>query len=196
MRSKYLVDVNRAAEGVTLRRKIEQLIYWELSMGMRPWWFVTFHFRDGKNDGDTVAIDMADFKRKLKRIVYKRRDRGVIGSGAFLFPRMLFVNEVSAYGTGQFHEHLVLEALPTSLNTQSGVESLFKTELPSKVKAMSVWKSVDVQRIICEPKDLKCLAHYLSKQITPDFMSLDTLNTDFTGGMYEEQANYDFMPCE
>jgi len=52
--------------------------------------------------------------------------------------------------------------------------------LPSKVKALSRWKSVDVQRIRQDPKDLKRLASYLGKQVDLDYVEFDEFNIDFS----------------
>ena len=93
---------------------------------------------------------------------------------------MLVMNEVSHLGTGQFHSHLITEAFPERLNSQRMMELLFKRILSSKVKALSRWKSVDVQRIHQDPKDLKRLASYLGKQVDLDYVALDGFNSDFS----------------
>ena len=93
---------------------------------------------------------------------------------------MLVMNEVSHLGTGQFHSHLITEAFPEKLNSQRMMELLFKRILPSKVKALSRWKSIDVQRIHQDPMDLKRLASYLGKQVDLDYVALDGFNSDFS----------------
>ena len=80
---------------------------------------------------------MTYLKNKLKREIYKRRDRRIKGAGLFPYPKMLVMNEVSHLGTGQFHSHLITEAFPESLNSQRMMVILFKRILPSKVKALS-----------------------------------------------------------
>ena len=102
------------------------------------------------------------------------------GKGSFPYPKILVMNEVSRLGTGQFHSHLITEALPEKLNSQMMMELLFKRILPSKVKALSRWKSVDVLRIHQDPKDLKRLASYLGKQVDQDYVALDGFNSDFS----------------
>jgi len=82
-------------------------------------------------------------------------------------------------GTGQFHSHLITEAFPERLNSQRMVELLFKKILPSKVKSLSRWKSVDVQRINQDPRDLWRLASYLGNQVDLDYVALDGFNSDF-----------------
>ena len=57
---------------------------------------------------------------------------------------------------------------------------LFKRILPSKVKALSRWKSIDVQRIYQDPEDLKRLASYLGKQVDFYYVALDGFNSDFS----------------
>ena len=123
---------------------------------------------------------MTDIKNKLKREIYGRRDRRIKGAGLFPYPKMLVMNEVSHLGTGQFHSHLIAEALLGRLNSQRMMELLFKRILPSKVKALSRWKSVDVQRIHQVPEDLKRLASYLVKQVDLDYVALDGFNSDFS----------------
>ena len=59
-------------------------------------------------------------------------------------------------------------------------ELLFKWILPSKFKALSRWKSLDVQRIHQDPKDLRRLASYLAKQVDLDYVALDGFNSDFS----------------
>ncbi len=49
---------------------------------------------------------------------------------------MLFLHENSHHDAVQFHTHLILEKLPTSLNTQYEMETLFRKRLPHKVKAL------------------------------------------------------------
>ena len=44
-------------------------------------------------------------------------------------------------------KHLIAEKLPASLNAQVEMETLFHRRLPHKVKVLSKWKSIDIQRI-------------------------------------------------
>ena len=175
-----LQSIGQTKQARALKGRIKRLIQQELEDGMDPWWFISFHFNDGKTNEDQVISDMGDLKNKIKREIYKRRDRRVKGKGLFPYPKILVMNEVSHLGTGQFHSHLITEAFPGSLNSQRMMELMFKRILPSKVKALSRWKSVDVQRIRQNPKDLKRLASYLGKQVDLDYVALDGFNSDFS----------------
>ncbi len=93
---------------------------------------------------------------------------------------MLFVHETSHQGTGQFHLHLITEKLPTRLNTQYEMEALFHKRLPNKVKSLSKWKSVDVQRINPEEPDYRRISSYLGKQTNLELIALDAFNSDLS----------------
>ena len=175
-----LQSIDQRQQARELKRRIKQLIQRELEDGMDPWWFISFHYNDGKTNEDQVIRDMGDLKNKLKREIYRRRDRRVKGKGSFPYPKMLVMNEVSHLGTGQFHSHLITEAFPERINSQRMMELLFKRILPGKVKALSRWKSIDVQRIHQDPEDLKRLASYLGKQVDLDYVALDGFNSDFS----------------
>ena len=173
-----LESIDQTKQARALKRRIKGLIQNELVNGIDPWWFISFHYNDGKTNEDQVIRDMGDLK--LKREIYRRRDKRIKGAGSFPYPKMLVINEVSHLGTGQFHSHLITEAFPERLNSQRMMELLFKRILPSKVKALSRWKSVDVQRIHQDPKDLKRLASYLGKQVDLDYVALDGFDSDFS----------------
>jgi len=145
---------------------------------MNPYWFISFHSTDNKINENEILKDVADLKNKIRRIAYKNRDRTIRGAGSFPYPKMLFFNERSHLGTGQYHTHMILERMPAILNTQVGMENLFHKELPSKMRSLSKWKSVDIQRISCEEKDLKRLASYLGKQANYKNTPIDPLNSD------------------
>ena len=119
-----------------LKRNIKHLIQDQLH-SISPWWFISFHYRDHHSKEDQLLVDVADLNRKLRRIIYKSRDKTIKGAGAYLYPRMLFFHETSHQGTGLYHTHLIAEKLPTSLNTQVEMETLFHKRLPNKVKALS-----------------------------------------------------------
>lgn len=161
-----------------LRRGIRQLIHQYLQESINPHWLMSFHYSEGKTHEAEVLGDTQDLKRKLHRIIYKSRDKRIKGAGAYPYPKLLFFHEVSHQGTGQYHTHLITEALPLSLNTQVGVEHLFSKTLPSKVKALSKWKSIDIQRIHQHDTDYKRISNYLSKQSTPEHLSLDPFSSD------------------
>ena len=175
-----LQSIDQRQQARELKRRIKQLIQRELEDGMDPWWFISFHYNDGKTNEDQVVRDMRDLRNKLKRVIFRARDRTVKGEGSFPYPKMLVMNEVSHLGTGQFHSHLITEAFPERLNSQRMMELLFKRILPNKVRALSRWKSIDVQRIHQDPKDLKRLASYLGKQVDLDYVALDGFNSDFS----------------
>lgn len=160
---------------------------------MDPWWFISFHYNDGKTNEGQVISDVGDLRNKLKREIYKRRDRGVKGEGSFPYPKMLVMNEVSHLGTGQFHSYLITEALPKTLNNQRMVELLFKRILPSKFKALSRWKSVDIQRIHQDPKDLRRLGSYLGKQVNFDYVALDGFHSVFLKEKRWDVSSWDYM---
>ena len=147
---------------------------------MTPWWFISFHYRDHHNDEQKLILDVQDLKQKLRRQIFSRRDKSIRGLGAFPYPRVLFFHEQSHQDTGQFHTHLILERLPESLNTQEGVEALFRHHLPHKVKALSKWKSIDVQRINQDLDDYCSISCYLSKQSEQSRIVLDPFNSDLS----------------
>jgi hypothetical protein len=93
---------------------------------------------------------------------------------------MLFFHETSHQGTGQFHTNLIVEKMPLSLNTQYGMETLFHRRLPAKVKALSKWKSIDIQRINPDEPDYRRISSYLGKQTNLELVSLDPFNSDLS----------------
>ena len=162
-----------------LKRNIKRLIYDQLH-SISPWWLISFHYRDHHTKGDQLLKDVADLKRKLHRIIYKGRDNGIRGAGAYPYPKMFFFHETSHQGTGQFHTHLIVEKLPGSLNTQVGMEALFRQRLPSKIKALSKWKSIDIQSINPHDDDYRCISSYLGKQVSLELISLYPFNRDLS----------------
>ena len=163
-----------------LKRGIRQLIRQHLCNSINPHWLISFHYSDNKIQEQEVLQDTQDLKRKLHRIIYQARDKTIKGAGAYPYPQMLFFHEVSHQGTGQYHTHLITEAFPTALNTQAAVERLFSKALPSKVRALCKWKSIDIQRIHPDPADYRRISNYLTKQITPEHLSLDPFSSDLT----------------
>ena len=162
-----------------LKRNIRRLIHDELH-SISPWWFVSFHYRDHHSNEDQLLDDVADLKRKLHRIIYKNRDHSIKGAGDYPYPKMLFFHETSHQGIGQFHTHLITEKLPVSLNTQYEMEALFRHRLPSRVKALSKWKSIDIQRINPDEPDYRRISSYLGKQTNLELISLDPFNSDLS----------------
>ena len=163
----------------SLKRNVKRLITGELQ-SINPWWFISFHYRDHHSKEDELLQDGADLKRKLHRIIYKSRDKSIKGAGEYPYPRMLFFHEKSHQGTGQYHAHLITEKMPTSLNTQVEMEVLFHKRLPHKVKALSKWKSIDIQRINQQDDDYKRISSYLGKQTSLELIALDPFNSDLS----------------
>jgi hypothetical protein len=162
-----------------LKRNIKRLIHNELH-NINAWWIIGFHYREHHIKEDKLLQDVADIKRKLHRIIYKSRDRSIKGAGEYPYPKMLFFHETSHQGTGQFHTHLITEKLPTSLNTQYEMETLFHKRLPHKVKALSKWKSIDIQRINPQEDDYRRIGSYLGKQTSLELIALDPFNSDLS----------------
>ena len=162
-----------------LKRNIKRLIHDELC-NISPWWLISIHYRDHHSKEDALLEDVADLKRKLHRIIYKSRDKSIKGAGEYLYPKMLFFHETSHQGTGQFHTHLITEKMPESLNTQVEMEALFHKRLPHKVKALSKWKSIDIQRINPDEPDYRRISSYLGKQTNLELIALDPFNSDLS----------------
>ena len=162
-----------------LKRNIKRLITGELH-SISPWWLVSFHYRDHHSKEDELLKDVADLKRKLHRIIYKSRDRTIKSAGEYSYPRMLFFHETSHQGIGQFHTHLIVEKLPASLNNQYEMEALFHKRLPNKVKALSKWKSIDIQRINPDEHDYRRISSCLGKQTSLELIALDPFNSDLS----------------
>ena len=162
-----------------LKQKIKRLIHDELK-SINPWWFIGFHYRDHHSKEDELLEDVADLKRKLYRIIYKSRDKSIKGAGEYPYPRMLIFHETSHQGTGQYHTHLITEKMPASLNTQVEMETLFQKRLPNKVKALSKWKSIDIQRINQQDDDYRRISSYLGKQTNLELIALDPFNSDLS----------------
>ena len=162
-----------------LKRNIKRLITGELH-SINPWWFISFHYRDHHSKEDVFLQDVADLKRKLHRIIYKSRDKTIKGAGEYPYPKMLFFHETSHQGTGQFHTHLIIEKLPQRLDTQYEMDSLFYKRLPQKVRALSKWKSIDIQRINPDEPDYRRISSYLGKQTNLELIPIDPFNSDLS----------------
>jgi len=169
-----------------LRKQVKKLIYNELKTNMNPHWFISFHYTENKTNEDEVLKDVADLKNKIRRIAYKNRDRSIKDAGSFPYPKMLFFNEQSHLGTGQYHTHMIMEKMPATINTQADIDNLFRKILPFKIKSLSKWKSVDIQRISCEDEDLRSLSSYLGKDSDIHSVALDGLNSDLQTTMKKQ----------
>ena len=172
-----------------LQQRLRYFTKHVLEQEMQCWWFVSFHYNDNHTNkfhsglpvGENELIsDVSYLKRQLHRSIYKGRDRILKGAGGYPYPRMLFFHETSHQGTGQYHTHLIVEKMPTSLNTQYAMETLFYKRLPRKVMALSRWKSVDIQRINPEDDDYRHISDYLSKQTNLELIALDPFNSDLS----------------
>ena len=174
-----LIQREERQQAQRLKRNIKHLIHEELQ-SISPWWLISFHYRDHHMKEEELLKDVADLKRKLHRIIYRSRDKTIKGAGEFHYPKMLFFHETSHQGTGQFHTHLILERLSASLNTQYGMEALFRHRLPNRVKALSKWKSIDIQRINPDEHDYRRISSYLGKQTSLELIALDPFNSDLS----------------
>ena len=85
-------------------------------------------------------------KGKLHRTIYKNRDKAnkALGGDPLSLPANAAFHDTSHKGTGQFHTHLIVEKLPVTLNAQDAMETLFRKRFLQKVKALSKWKSIDI----------------------------------------------------
>jgi hypothetical protein len=175
-----LITPTETLQSQRLQRGIRQLIHQHLCNSINPHWLISFHYTTGKTQEQEVLKDTQDLKRKLHRLIYQARDKTIKGAGAFPCPQMLFFHEISHQGTGQYHTHLIAEAFPEKLNTQAAVEHLFTHTLPHKVKALSKWKSIDIQRIHQHDTDYRRIGNYLTKQTSPEHLSLDPFSSDLT----------------
>ena len=164
-----------------LRKQIKDLILKELTTEMNPYWFISFHYTDNKTNEDEILKDVADLKNKIRRIAYKNRDRSIRNAGSFPYPKILFFNEQSHLGTGQYHTHMIMERMPANINTQADIENLFRKILPSKIRSLSKWKSIDIRRLSVETKDLERISNYLSKQCGHGNVSLESISSDLMG---------------
>ncbi len=173
------IQIEDRQQAQRLKRNIKRLIHNELH-NINAWWFISFHYRDHHSKEDQLLQDVADLKRKLQRIIFQSRDKTIKGAGEYPYPRMLFFHETSHQGTGQFHTHLITEKMPPSLNTQYEMETLFRKRLPHKVKALSKWKSIDIQRINPDEPDYRRISSYLGKQTSFELISLDPFNSDLS----------------
>jgi len=59
-------SIDRIKQARALKGRVKRLILQELEDGMDPWWFISFHYNDGKTNEDQVVRDVGDLKNKLK----------------------------------------------------------------------------------------------------------------------------------
>lgn len=156
------------------RKDLTDYTYELMTQNMKPHWFITFHYKDGNCTEKKIVKNTAHLKNVLNRTCHKKRTSQDVSST----PKVLIFNEYSRWGTSELHTHLIIEGLPKRMNTQKEVEKLFRIYLPSKVKSMSDWKRIDVQRIITESNDIWRLANYLTKQTSKEWLPLDIINSD------------------
>jgi hypothetical protein len=60
------------------------------------------------------------------------------------------------------------------------METLFHKRLPYKVKALSKWKSIDIQRINPQDDDYSRISSYLGKQTNLELIALYPFNSDLS----------------
>jgi len=84
--------------------------------------------------------------------------------------------------------------LPACLNTQVEMETLFHKRLPHKVKALSKWKSIDIQRINPDEPDYRRISSYLGKQTNLELIVLDPFNSDLSPRTNEKKSTYYYLP--
>jgi len=60
------------------------------------------------------------------------------------------------------------------------METLFHKRLPNRIKALSKWKSIDIQRIIPDEPDCRRISSYLGKQTCLELIALDPFNSDLS----------------
>jgi len=60
------------------------------------------------------------------------------------------------------------------------METLFHKRLPNRVKALSKWKSIDIQRINPDEPDCQRISSYLGKQTNLELIALDPFNSDLS----------------
>ena len=60
------------------------------------------------------------------------------------------------------------------------METLFHKRLPNRVKALSKWKSTDIQSINPDEPDYKHISSYLGKQTSLELIALDPFNSDLS----------------
>ena len=107
---------------------------------------------------------------------------------------MLFFHETSHQGIGQFHTHLITEKLPTSLNNQYDMETLFHHRLPYKVKALSKCKSIDIQRINPDEPDYRRISSHLGKQTNLELIALTHSIATYHPTRNEKKSTHDYLP--
>ena len=60
------------------------------------------------------------------------------------------------------------------------METLFHKRLHRKVKALSKWKSIDIQRINPDEPDYRRISSYLGKQTNLELIAIDPFNSDLS----------------
>ena len=64
------------------------------------------------------------------------------------------------------------------LNAQYEMQTLFHKRLRRKVKALSKWKSIDIQRINPQNDDYRRISSYLGEQTDLELIALDPFKSD------------------
>ncbi|WP_232197346.1 hypothetical protein [Synechococcus sp. CB0205] len=74
------------------------------------------------------------------------------------------------------------------------METLFHKRLPHKVKALSKWKSIDIQRINQAEADYRRISSYLGKQTNLELIALDPFNSDLLPKRNEKKPTHHHLP--
>ena len=167
----------RIINNKNIREGVRSIVLTAIRKTMKPYWFVTFHYREGNCSEDKILKNVNHIKNKLKRISYKSRDKSKNNNG-FKYPRMIFFNEVSRCGISELHTHMIMEAMPRSVNSHERMKNLFTHVLPVQIRSLSTWKRNDIQLINNSNNDILRLVNYLTKESDQDRISLDIFNSD------------------
>jgi len=60
------------------------------------------------------------------------------------------------------------------------METLFHRRLPVKIKALSQWKTIDIQRINPDEPDYRRISSHLGKQTNLELIAIDLFNRDLS----------------
>ena len=80
-------SAERIKQARALKARIKKLIQDELEEGMDPWWFIGFHYNDGKTNEDQVIEDVGDLKISLEEKFIREETEALRVQDHFLIPR-------------------------------------------------------------------------------------------------------------
>jgi len=69
------------------------------------------------------------------------------------------------------------------------METLFHRRLPVKIKALSQWKTIDIQRINPDEPDYRRISSHLGKQTNLELIAIDLFNRDLSTRKKWEEIN-------